>query len=78
MKLWNGTAVKSSTGGTVPNSGQNELYVGVCSVVTLSGSETWKVSAASNQNGVIIAATPVINNGGCANTASHLIAIKLA
>lgn len=74
-KLWNGTTVATSGSITI-HANTYTASIHLSAVVTTSGSETWKISAAGNgTTGTIKAAT--VNNGA-GNNATYLYAIKIA
>ena len=75
-KLWNGTTVAASGGGSDANytSGQDTTaLVGIA--VIAAGTETWKVSCACDIAGKLILAAATINGAG--NNASTLVAVKI-
>jgi hypothetical protein len=76
-KLWNGTTVIAS--GQTGSSGTGaapSVTIPLQGVVTLAGTETWKVSAASSTTGnSILAACPT---NGAGNNATGILAVKIA
>lgn len=76
-KLWNGTTVAHS-GETMMPATNGLDCINLSDVLTLTGTETWKISAATTgtgATGVILAACP---HNGAGNNASYIHAVKIA
>jgi hypothetical protein len=75
-KLWDGTTVLDSAELGVTANLVGELTM--MAIVSPGSTTTYKVSAAANQTGDTIKATPVNNGTGATNTASSIRALRIA
>lgn len=63
IKLWNGTTVESADD-WLTRATNDRKGLHVAGIVTLAGSETWKISAVNTQNGCTIRKASANNNAG--------------
>ena len=77
-KLWNGTTVEQSSEATIPSMGsgiKGVLNIKLVGIVTLAGTETWKISAAATAASFIILAAAQDNGAG--NNATSIRAARI-
>lgn len=76
IKIWDGTTATSALETTNAAAGFN-ISVTIMAVVTPGSTTTYKVSAAAQSTGAVMAASPNVNNTGLTNKGGWLYAVKI-